>query len=162
MAKELEAPQPKGGIPLIAVLLLTLIGGGAGGFFGMQIPGLVKPDEAPGQAQGAHDPHAKPEAEPKKIEVRALAPITTNLASPANTWIRLELAAILTQELGVGDGPLIDQIAEDVVAFVRTLPLEQIEGPSGFQHLREDLNDRVRIRSHGKVTELLVQAFVVE
>ena len=42
-------------------------------------------------------------------------------------------------------------IAEDIVAYLRTVPLAQLEGPSGFLHLREDLNDRARIRSGGKV-----------
>ena len=45
---------------------------------------------------------------------------------------------------------------------MRTVPLAQLEGPSGFLHLREDLNDRARIRSGGKVRELVVHALVLE
>jgi flagellar FliL protein len=40
--------------------------------------------------------------------------------------------------------------------------LGQIEGASGFQNLREDLNDLVRIRSAGKVRELVIQTLIVE
>jgi flagellar FliL protein len=48
------------------------------------------------------------------------------------------------------------------VAYLRTVPLAQIEGPSGFLHLREDLNERARIRSGGKVKELVVQSLMLE
>ena len=34
--------------------------------------------------------------------------------------------------------------------------------PSGFQHLREDLNDRVRVRSGGKVRDLVIQSMIIE
>jgi flagellar FliL protein len=48
------------------------------------------------------------------------------------------------------------------MAFLRTVPLAQIEGANGFQHLREDLNDRVRARSGGNVRELIIQSMIVE
>jgi flagellar FliL protein len=57
---------------------------------------------------------------------------------------------------------LAAQITEDIVAFLRTVPLTQIQGASGFQHLREDLNDRVRVRSGGKVRDLVIQALIIE
>ena len=57
---------------------------------------------------------------------------------------------------------MIAEVTEDIVAFLRTVPLEQLEGPSGFQHLREDLNDRARVRSKGRVSELIVQGLVIE
>jgi flagellar FliL protein len=59
-------------------------------------------------------------------------------------------------------GTLSAQIVEDIVAFLRTVSLTQIQGASGFQHLREDLNDRVRVRSGGKVRDLVVQSMIIE
>ncbi len=53
-------------------------------------------------------------------------------------------------------------ITEDIVAYLRTVSLAQIEGASGFQHLREDLNDRARVRSGGKVRELIIHTLIVE
>ena len=89
-------------------------------------------------------------------------PIVTNLAGPKGTWIRLEAASWWT-ERGQGGQPCSPaQITEDIVAYLRTVPLAQIEGASGFQHLREDLNDRVRMRSDGKVRELVIQSLIVE
>ena len=57
---------------------------------------------------------------------------------------------------------LVAQIAEDIIAFLRTVTLVQIQGASGFQHLREDLNDRVRVRSGGKVRDLVIQSMIIE
>ena len=57
---------------------------------------------------------------------------------------------------------LAGRISEDIVAFLRTVPLAQIEGANGFQHLREDLNDRARIRSEGRVREVIIQSLIVE
>ena len=158
MAKATKAPKEKGGgLPIIPILLVTLLGAGAGGFFGMQAPSLLAPEAGQEQKPEAHKADAG-----AKFNIRDLAPITTNLASPANTWIRLETAALIKEDLGENSGALMAQLAEDVVAYLRTVPLEQIEGASGFQNLREDLNDRVRIRSEGKVTELIIQALVIE
>ena len=57
---------------------------------------------------------------------------------------------------------LVAQIAEDIIAFLRTVTLVQIQGASGFQHLREDLNDRVRVRSGGKIRDLVIQSMIIE
>ncbi len=57
---------------------------------------------------------------------------------------------------------LLGEITEDIIAYLRTVPMSDLEGPSGFLHLREDLNDRVRIRSGGKVREVVIQTLVLE
>lgn len=158
MAKATNALKGKGRgwLFIVPILVVTLLGAAAGGFFGMQMPGLLLPE--PGQKPEA----AKAGTSIGNIRVRELAPITTNLASPANTWIRLEVAALIKEDLGEQTGPVLAKLAEDLVAYLRTVALEQIEGPSGFQNLREDLNDRVRVRSEGKITELIIQALVIE
>ena len=60
------------------------------------------------------------------------------------------------------DDQLAAKIAEDMVAFLQTVSVTEIEGASGFQHLREDLNDRVRVRSDGRVRDLVIHTFIVE
>jgi flagellar protein FliL len=150
------APKAKGSSPIIPVLLATLIVGGAGAFFGMQLPALMHQGAAP-KGEPAHA-----EDDISKIMVRALPPITTNLASPPNTWIRMETSVVVVEDLGPEGAVLMSRLAEDIVAYLRTMSLEQVEGASGFQHLREDLNDRIRIRSQNKVRELLIEALVVQ
>ena len=166
MAKAPAESKPKeggGGISLVAVIILTLIGAGAGAFFGMQIPALLQ-SGAPADAQHAADAHAEKAAakDADALQIRQLPPVTTNLASPADAWIRLEVAAIVKEQSPPEIEAIVAKLPEDIVAYLRTLTIEELEGPSGYQHLREDLNDRVKIRSKGKVTELIVQALVVE
>jgi flagellar FliL protein len=157
MAKALEAPKSKGSVSFVAMLVATLLCAVGGSLFGLQIPGLSEH----GTASGKSEPGAAP-GEASKLVLHALAPITTNLASPENVWVRLETAALIKEDLGADSEVVLAKLSEDIVAFMRTVALQQIEGPSGFQHLREDLNDRVRIRSRGKISELLIQALVIE
>lgn len=157
--------QPSGLVGFIlAMLALTGVAVGAGGFVGFMLNGKGE------KAAQAHAPAEKHAAEPTKpnfangAELRPLAPIVTNLAGPKGTWIRFEASLVLAA--GAGTGPEINalpaHISEDILAFLRTVDLAQIEGPSGFQHLREDLNDRARVRSGGKVQELVIQTLIVE
>ena len=53
------------------------------------------------------------------------------------------------------------RLNEDILAYVRTLTLEQIQGASGLESLRDDLNERAQLRSDGKVRELLIEMLVV-
>jgi flagellar FliL protein len=85
-----------------------------------------------------------------------------NLSGVPTVWIRLESSLVFRDELPNDADALSAKIAEDIVAFLRTVSAEQIEGASGFQHLSEDLNDRVRVRSGGRVQELIVQGLIVE
>jgi flagellar FliL protein len=94
--------------------------------------------------------------------LKPLAPIVTNLASPERTWVRLEASLVMEGDQSPEAKMLATQITEDIVAFLRTVPLTQVQGPSGFQHLREDLKDRVRVRSSGKAHDLVIQALIIE
>lgn len=147
-----------GGSLYIAVIAVTLFGAAAGGYFGMLAPGII----GHGATQNGQDHEAKAASPASKLTLRVLQPVTTNLANPSTTWIRLETAALIKEDLGSEAEAILAKVTEDIAAFMRTVPLDQIEGPSGFQNLREDLNDRVRVRSGGKVAELLIQALVVE
>ncbi|MES0162543.1 flagellar basal body-associated FliL family protein [Mesorhizobium sp. C268A] len=88
-----------------------------------------------------------------------LAPITTNLASPADTWIRLEASVVY-------DAPqppeLTESIHQDLLAMVRTLKMHQIEGASGYQHLKADLEERAAIRSGGHAKQVLIRTLLLE
>ena len=57
---------------------------------------------------------------------------------------------------------LAARIAEDILAYMKTVTLAQIGGASGLEHLREDLNERASIRSDGHVRELIIQTLVVQ
>jgi flagellar FliL protein len=158
---EAPPPPPSAGPSLmsfiVAMLVLTGLSVGAGGMFGLQVLSRFSH-----QASAA-----KPSAETRKgrfsdkISVHALPAITTNLASPERTWIRLEASIVIDGE-GADAKALSAAITEDTVAYLRTLSLPLIEGASGLLHLREDLNDRARVRSGGKVRDIVVHTLIVE
>jgi flagellar protein FliL len=172
-----ETPQPaaevrpaaKKSSPLAfiaALLILTGMGVGLGGLMGLQLSSLIETAgeaEARAGKEGGRSPaQAAKGRYPANANLRPLAPIVTNLASPERTWIRLEASLVMDGDHAAEANALTAQITEDIVAFLRTVALVQIQGASGFQHLREDLNDRVRVRSGGKVRDLVVQSLIIE
>jgi len=167
---------------LIVCLVITLVAGGAG--FGVSAT-MLKPvtmTEAPAEEQADKaeepDPHAPAEdahgaeAEhpvadenapsgglPANLTVTDIAPITTNLLDPSETWIRMELSLAFE---GESDQAVAEEIHQDILAYVHTLKLYNLRGGSGFQHLMEDLNERAAIRSDGRVKRVLVRSFILE
>jgi flagellar FliL protein len=141
--------------------VLTGLSVGAGGLFGLQIVALMgKPPPAATktQAKAAEAPKGRYS---EKATVHALSPIVTNLASPERTWIRLEASIVVDAE-DADAKTLAAAITEDTVAYLRTLSLPLLQGASGLLHLRADLNDRARIRSGGKVQDVIVHTLLVE
>lgn len=161
--EEAPPPAPKQASILIviaAVATLTLLGIGSGGLLGLHLRARLD-GAAESKAESAAQPQIK-SPYPAGMGLRPLAPIVTNLAGAERTWIRLEGALVMEGDQSAEAKMLAAQISEDIVAFLRTVPLAQVQGASGFQHLREDLNDRVRVRSNGKVHDLVIQALIIE
>jgi flagellar FliL protein len=138
-------------IAIVAVLSLVAAGGG------WMLGGAVAPHESP-------EPHLAAEGDKEKDDeavtrVVDLQPITTNLGYPSENWVRLEVALLYAEE---PDEALSEAIHQDILGYLRTVSLQQIEGPRGFQYLREDLMERVALRGEGKVANLMVRTFVIE
>lgn len=156
-----------GGVSIVGILLASVIAAGGGVFLGWTQFG--KHDE-PAAKHATKDAHGKEKAGEQYTDgsrVRELLPITTNLAGEPSAWIRLEASVVLAEpqpaeQKSDEEVQLLRSINEDVVAYLRTVSLTQLQGPSGFQSMREDLDERVRIRSEGKVTELVVQSMILE
>ncbi len=161
VADEDEGKKPGLIVTIAVVLVLSLIAGGGGWMVGGLIAPQVDQPEVPvaEKAQGEGDKKEdKPEDKPRE-NVLALEPITTNLSYPSDNWIRVEVSLVFNNET---DDALADQIHQDILAYLRTVSLQQIEGPRGFQYLREDLRERVKLRSEGRVKDLLMRTFVIE
>ena len=161
---ELPAPPAAGGRSMFkliaALLLLTLVAAGLGGGLGIQLAKQV--EDAVREKDSAEEKPAVRPTYTGPTHLKALAPIVTNLAEPHDVWIRLEASIIFDDEAIAADDVLAGEIAADILAYLRTVSVSQIEGPSGMQHLREDLVERARIRSEGRVKELVVQTLVVQ
>lgn len=172
--EEAEGSQPKKKaspiLTIAAIAVVTLIGAGAGWVLG----GMIAPKDPAAEAQKAEAASAHPAAGgehgEKKEEglphistpaagVVQLEPITTNLAYPSDNWVRLEVALAFN---GPPELALAEQIHQDILAYMRTVSLQQIEGPRGFQYLKDDLQERVDLRSQGKVSKVMLRTFVIE
>ncbi len=97
-----------------------------------------------------------------EIGITAVEAVVTNLASPSNVWVRLESAIIYHRDEVENPDHTAGEIRQDILAYLRTLHLAQLESPSALQHLREDLNERVKLRTRDKVDELVIQALIVQ
>jgi flagellar FliL protein len=167
---------------IIPLLLITVLAGGAG--FGVSAaflaPATPTADAAGGEKPGEmkEDGEAKKEDSQAKaadsgghgedethkmpkmnIVISEMPAITTNLADPTDAWIRLEAALVYEEE---SDEQITNDVHQDIVAYVRTLRLYNLRGGSGYQHLVEDLQERARIRSDGRVKRVLIRSLVIE
>lgn len=156
-------------VTLGAIAVLTLLAGGGGWLVGNVLappPAESKAEEvakatpaggkdaSAGEA-GQEVPHISTEAN----GIVMLDPITSNLAYPSDNRVRLEVALMFK---GTPDVALAEEIHQDILAYMRTVSLQQVQGPRGFQYLREDLQERVDLRSEGRVTNVMFRTFVIE
>mgnify|MGYP000022790810 CR=1 FL=1 len=162
-----EPPKGEGARPIIlAVIVLTVLsivlGGGIGFLMSSSIEENVVRKEKKAEAVRWAPP---PKSYNDDIVLVKLNPVTTNLMSPDSIFIKVEASLVVPKALGeqtsVMDAMSAD-ISQDILNFLRTVTLAQIQGPAGLQNLREDLNDRGNIRSEGKVRELILETMVVQ
>lgn len=147
---------------LAAVGIMTLVAGALGAGLGMWTAGNIEKAIAERQAAQPLEDHKVSIKYSGDMVIHPVKPVIANLASPADTWVRLETAIIFQN--GAIDNPEVTaaEVGQDILAYIRTAKLAQLEGPSALQHLREDLNERVRLRTDSHVSELLIQTLVVQ
>ena len=164
-------------IQLAILLVMTGAAVGIGWLSGSYLNGTVPHDPAAAEAAAqpakteGHGGEAKGdghgEAKGEHGEAVAgnplmldLPPIMTNIAAPSDIWLRVELSVIFDE--APQDPGLADAIHQDLLAFVRTVKMHQIEGASGFQHLKADLGERASIRSGGHAKSILIRTLLFE
>ncbi len=140
---------------IIGTIIGTVAALGAGFAFGFAGMKTAAPP-----ANQAPAPSVKT-VEQKRREVLPIAPIVTNLRDSPNLFIRLEAAIVL--EPNTPDGAVLAaKIGDDLVSYLRTISLSELEGPTAFQYFREDLKKRSVQLGGGKVTELLLQSLIIQ
>ncbi|WMS41790.1 flagellar basal body-associated FliL family protein [Acuticoccus sp. MNP-M23] len=150
----------KGGL-IVAIVALTVLGGGAGaGVAFMQVDNLAavitkKANEAPEKVPEAL-------AWSETSTVTDLDPIISNLANPATTWIRIESSMVFDKDNVEDVSRLKAELAQTVLGYVRTLTLGELQGAGALNHLRADLNERARLLSNGLVQELIIKSMVLQ
>ncbi|HLP70777.1 MAG TPA: flagellar basal body-associated FliL family protein [Rhizobium sp.] len=163
---EPEPEKKRSGLILMvaAVASLSIVGAGAGWLVGgILVPPPAVPEEAaPATAQAGHGAAGKEGEIPNvsdRPEIVRIDPIVTNLAYPSEDWIRVELALVFN---GAPDANLAEEIHQEVLAYLRTVSLQQIQGPRGFQYLRDDISEIADMRSQGRISKVLFRSFIVE
>ena len=179
MAEETESKAAAGGGKggfVIALVLLAVIGAGAGAGFSLMFSnGDASPHEAvaakrdlqilhngtkqDGATGGAATSTA---AEGSKVQVASLDPILVTLAGPQRSWARLELGVVLQGPATPDDPVLLKSMTEDIMSFMRTLPLIHVESASGVEYLRDDIEEIARLRSRGRARSIILRSLVVE
>ncbi|WP_434712072.1 flagellar basal body-associated FliL family protein [Rhizobium sp. YTUHZ045] len=158
-----QSKKKSGLLTIVGIAVLTLLGAGGGWAVGTIVAPEIKGAKEVEQAKEA-DAKKKAEEGLARISTEAnnvvqLEPITSNLAYPSENWVRLEVALLFN---GPPDVKIAEDIHQDILAYVRTVSLQQIEGPRGFQYLKDDIQERVDLRSQGRVSKVMFRTFVIE
>ena len=144
---------------LAALVLVTLLAIGAGGAASFLALPLLRPPEMAKQAGVEHAPQGKYTA---PATLRELPPIVANLVAPAEAWVRLEGSLVLDPDGLPQADVIVREIADDTLAYLRTLSLPELQGAAGLANLRQDLAERAGIRSAGKAKEFIIHTLVVQ
>lgn len=162
-----EAPPAKGGPSLVvqlgALVAMTFAAAGmgwvSGGFMVDGKSGSEAAGHVPAGAHGGNSEGGHGEAPAASETVIPLGAITTSIASPADTWVRMEVSLVLDEPQ---DEELPGIIQQDLLSYIRTVKMHEIEGASGFRHLKENLDERAAIRSDGHVKQVLIRTLLFE
>jgi len=166
-AAQTDAPKKSALILQIGLLAALSIGAvGTGWLAGNMIggSGQAQPGTEAAHGGGHEQPKTYDEvdgsnfAEPS-LKIFRLEDITTNLAGPDSVWIRAQFALVFRD---AADAAMAETIHQDFLAYLRTVKLHQIEGPSGLIHLKSDLLERANLRSGGKVKDVLIRTLLFE
>jgi flagellar protein FliL len=143
---------------VIALVVVTILAGAVGAVFSSRLapaPKDATPQNAADQAPGGA-------ANAPTSNVLDLPPIVTNLGAPQEMWVRLEASMIFDSSAVQHPETIAAEIANDLLAYMRSVSVTQIQGPIGLQNLRQDLNERAAIRSNGAVKELVIKTLVLQ
>lgn len=169
---------------IVIVALLTLVGAGTGFAVGALLraePGAEAHATAPdtvAEATETETGHAKeknsqtPESaaeeepveaiDPRGVKAVPFPPVLTTLAEPVGAWIRLEGSILVATDTEDAPELLAEKAGEQILTYLRSVRLTQIEGPAGVLGLRGDLNETVKALSNGQVRGVLIHGLVVE
>lgn len=158
-----EKSEKSGGTAdLVKSALAAMIVGAAGGaVFGY----FVMPSAAKTPDTLAAPVERKPTPAPGRFPNDALAvevsSIIAELETEPKMRIRLDVSIVIAH--GTPETTTLrNEVKEDVIAYLKGLRASDIQGVRGFQNLREQLDDRARVRGRGAILGLLIGGLVLE
>ena len=157
-AAEVSTKKAGKGGTIGTIAILTLLAGGGGALVGKLVGARLRATPATAVA----DVGATTSPYGGDTEVRELPSIVTDLAGTPAARVRMQAAIVFPKAAVENPTILAAQVGEDMLAFLKTLTLEQLQGASGLQNLRDDLNDRASVRSQGRVREVIIETLVTQ
>jgi flagellar FliL protein len=139
---------------LIELAIVVCLAAAAGAAFETWRPADAPTADKPAESSAS--------APAKSSTIVDLPPIVTNLGAPQDTWVRLEGSIIFDPKTLPHPEAVAGQIGDDILAYLRTVSLRELEGPVGLENIRQDLNERAATRSGGKVRGFVIRTLVVQ
>ena len=119
--------------------------------------------QSAGDGHGANKSVAEAAKEsPPELQVLPLEAIITNVSKPAGAWARLEASLVVNKTLKDAPEMVRARVAEQIMVYLRSINLVEVEGASGLLNFRDDLNSLVRSLNPDEVHEVLIRTLVVE
>lgn len=143
-----------------ALTLLTLIAGAAGSGLASYVSNYTEQEVHGRIRQQQSFTETVPFSPSTRLQT--LEPLVTNLASPKQTWIRLQASVLLEKDTEGDVSVMKKKVEDDFLSYLRTLTLSHLEGGIGLQHLREDLTERARVRTKGQIHEVILESVVIQ
>lgn len=146
-------------IVLLAAVVLgvSVMAAGAGYFVGSS---LFNAEHAEKPKKVAEPATSDKEAVAAPVR-HAIGPIIANLKSSERTYVRVE-GVVFAMTPQPGDEVVAEQLADDILQHLRALNLQDLQGLSGMENLRADLNELVSLRFKNRAKEFLFKGFAVE
>lgn len=169
MAKSLAAPMQRGSVKndekssgfWLNFMFLTLLSAASGAFVAVQTAEITRASLSGKKSDTSRLSVVTPNyAEAPRLW--PMRPLVTNLAAPTDAWVRVQASLIFSQDVDSDTPVMVSRIEEDILAYLRSLTMAHLEGAIGLQHLREDLNERARLRSNSQVREVILEALVIQ
>ncbi|MFD1695818.1 flagellar basal body-associated FliL family protein [Roseibium aestuarii] len=146
----------------VVFFLMTLLSVASGAMLAAHMVQTLQQGQMPNPAQAGSGPALHADGYQTNQRIVKMRPLVTNLDAPGDAWVRVEGVLVLSGA-EVDDVDLLTaHVEEDLLAYLHSLRLAQLEGAVGLQHLREDLNERARLRSQGAVSEVILQTLVIQ
>jgi flagellar FliL protein len=93
---------------------------------------------------------------------RAFQPLITNITMPADIWVRLEGAIVYDQAEVDEPDIMLAEVSGDLLAYLRSLTLREMQGADGLMFVRQDMRERLALRTNGKARDIIIQTLVVQ
>ena len=123
----------------------------------------AKDEHSPSAATAAEGPSVLPEEKPiGAYGVVPMQPIVTNLADSTDVWVRLEASVLIDKESQESAELLSARLSQNILAYMRTLKMSDIQGSGAMQAISQDLNEVVATVSSGQARGILISGLVFE